>query len=201
MMIEVHPASGDRFDDLSSILAPKRPDAPACWCLTYRLTSSEFNSLRGQERPDRLRRLCEQDIAPGVIAYVDGEPAGWCAMGPREEMGRLRRSRTIQRLDDLPVWSIVCFVVKVGYRKQGLSLHLLQGAIDYAASLDVGMLEAYPIETDGQRVGSTFAFVGTTNLFASAGFTSVQETTARSGGKPRWIMRRPVVPALEQPSI
>ena len=103
MVVEIHPATGDRFQDLAQILGPRRKDAPACWCLYYRVTSSEFRSLTGEDRPNRLRALCEQENAPGVIAYVDGIPAGWCAIGPRTEMGRLQRSRTIPKLDDRPV--------------------------------------------------------------------------------------------------
>lgn len=189
MSVEIHPATGERFPDLEQILAPRRRDAPACWCLTYRLTSSEFNSLRGEERPNRLRALCEQENAPGVIAYVDGVPAGWCAFGPRSEMGRLRRSRTILPVDDQPVWSIVCFVVKAGFRRQGLTHNLLHAAIAYARSRGVPTLEAYPIEKDGTRVSGAFAFVGTTSLFEAAGFQKVRGTTARSGGLPRWIVR------------
>lgn len=189
MVVEIHPATEERFPDLAQLLAPRRKDAPACWCLTYRVTSSEFSSLKGADRPNRLRALCARENAPGVIAYVDGIPAGWCAFGPRTEMGRLQRSRTIPQVDDRPVWSIVCFVVKAAYRKQGLTHQLLHTAIAYARSKGVQTLEAYPIETGGTRVSAAFAFVGTTSLFEAAGFQKVKETTARSGGLPRWIVR------------
>ncbi len=189
MVVEIHPATGERFLDLAQILAPRRKDAPACWCLTYRVTSSEFGSLRGEDRPTRLRALCEQENAPGVIAYVDGVPAGWCAFGPRNEMGRLQRSQTIPQIDDRPVWSIVCFVVRAAYRRQGLTHQLLKSAIAYARSRGVQTREAYPIESGGTRVSAAFAFVGTTSLFEAAGFRKVKETAARSGGLPRWIVR------------
>lgn len=189
MVVEIHPATGERFDDLASILAPRNPDAPACWCLYWRLTSSEYGRLTGEERPNRLRELCEGDSAPGVIAYVDGEPAGWCAFGPRTEMGRLQRSRTIPKFDDRPVWSIVCFVVKARFRRQGVSRQMLRAAIDYARSKGVQALEAYPVDTGGRRIGGTSAYTGTMSMFEAAGFRRVMETSARSGGLPRWIVR------------
>jgi GNAT superfamily N-acetyltransferase len=189
MVVEIYPVIAERFPDLAQILAPRRQDAPACWCLSYRVTSSKFGSLKGEDRPNRLRSLCEQENAPGVIAYVDGIPAGRCAFGPRSEMGRLERSRTIPRIDDRPVWSIVCFVVKADYRRQGLTHQLLQSATAYARSKHVQTLEAHPIEPRGTRVSAAFAFVGTTSLFEAAGFRKVGETTARSGGLPRWIVR------------
>lgn len=189
MAVEIHPATVDRFDDLARIVGPSKPGAPACWCLSWRVTSSEFNSLTGEDRPNRLRAFCEGESAPGVIAYVDGEPAGWCAFGPRSEMGRLQRSRTIPKVDDQPVWSIVCFVVRAPYRRQGLSHRMLRAAINYARSKGVQVLEGYPVDTGGGRINGTFAYVGTTSLFEAAGFRKMMETSARSGGLPRWIVR------------
>jgi GNAT superfamily N-acetyltransferase len=190
MAMTFEPATADRFDDIAQLLAPRQPDAPACWCLTYRVTSGEFNALRGADRPNRLRGLCERTPSPGLIAYVDGVPAGWCAFGPRTEMGRLQRSRTIPLVDDRPVWSVVCFVVRPGYRRRGLAHRMLDAAVAYATSQHVQMLEGYPVEPDGTRISAAFAYVGTTSLFAAAGFTKVMPTTSRSGGHTRWVMRR-----------
>lgn len=193
-MIEVFPATGERFDDVRAVLGPGPASAQACWCLTYRLSNAENSALRGEERPLRLRRMCEGDNAPGVLAYVDGAPAGWCAVGPRPEFERLRRSRTIQVLDQTPVWSIVCLVVRAAFRRRGVSRALVQGAVDYAASRGARWMEAYPIETNGERVSASLAFTGTTGLFRAAGFEFCAQTQARSAGKVRVIMRRPTEP-------
>ena len=189
MSIEVFRATPDRFEDVAALLGPRREDAPACWCLYFRLTSAEFSALKGRERPDYLESLCARDDSPGMVAYLDGNPVGWCALGPRHEMGRLERSRTIPKVDDLPVWSVVCFVVRPGYRRRGVARTLLDGAIEYARSRGAIALEGYPVDTGGKRISATFAYVGTTTLFERAGFHRVVETAARSGGLPRWIMR------------
>lgn len=157
--------------------------------LTYRVTSAQFGRLRGPQRAAHLRSLCERDVAPSVLAYADGAIAGWCALGPRSEMGRLQRSRTIPKVDDVPVWSIVCLVVRPGHRRNGVAATLLAGAIDYAAANGATVLESYPIDTDGRRVSGTLLFVGTTSMFERAGFERVVETSARSAGRPRWLMR------------
>jgi GNAT superfamily N-acetyltransferase len=191
-MLEVHPATLDRFDDLRSILSPRNQSAQACWCLTYRLTNAENSSLTGEARPLRLQRLCEEKYPPGVIAYVDGLPAGWSAVGPRTEFERLKRSKTIQFMDDTPVWSIVCLVVKAGFRRQGVARSLIEGAVKFAASHGANVIEAYPIETNGERVSASLAFTGTSELFSSAGFTLCEQTQAKSAGKVRVIMRRAV---------
>jgi GNAT superfamily N-acetyltransferase len=184
------PASFDRFDDVAQLLSPGGLDTPVCWCLSYRVTSSEFNALRGSDRPARLRTFFHGAIAPGMLAYVADQPAGWCAFGPRTEMGRLQRSRTIQRVDDQPVWSIVCFVVRSQNRRQGIARGLLHAAVDYLGSAGVEVLEGYPVDNDGRRLSSSFAYTGTVRMFESAGFERVVATSATTGRIPRWIMRR-----------
>ncbi|MGH3936289.1 MAG: GNAT family N-acetyltransferase [Pseudonocardiaceae bacterium] len=127
---------------------------------------------------------------PGLLAYVDGVAAGWCAFGPRTEMERLKRSRTIQKVDDTHVWSIVCFVVRAGYRRRGIARTLLDGVVSYAHDHDIAVLKSYPVDTAGARISGTFAYVGTTQMFEDAGFHRVEQTRAHSGGLVRWIMRR-----------
>ncbi len=192
--VEVHPATVERFDDVAVVLAPRDPDAAACWCLSYRVPNQEFRGLTGPDRPARLRRYAEEGTPPGVVAYVDGEPAGWCSVSPRSSHHRLARSRTIPTVDDVPVWSVVCLVVRPGFRRQGLARHLLDGAIDYARSQGAPMLEAYPVDPEGGRISAALAYVGTTGLFESAGFERVVETDSRSGGLARRLLRLPLVP-------
>jgi GNAT superfamily N-acetyltransferase len=187
--IEVHPATVDRWSDVETVLAPKNPDAPACWCLPSRIPDAENRTLLGRARGERLRRYAEEGEPPGVIGYVDGEPAGWCSVAPRRSHHRLTQSRTIPTVDDLDVWSVICFVVRVGYRRQGLAHRLLDGAIDYARSRGAPALEAYPVNPEGGRVNTSFAYMGTTGLFAAHGFETVTPTSARSDRKPRWLMR------------
>ncbi len=92
-------------------------------------------------------------------------------------------------MDERPVWSVVCFVVRPGYRRRGVSRALLDGAIAYARSCEAVALEAYPVDTAGGRISGTFAYVGTTKMFEEAGFTRILKTAARSAGLPRWLMR------------
>lgn len=190
MKIEVYPATAERFGDVRTMLAPKRKDAPVCWCLANRLTNAENRTLLGEDRPQRLLQLCDAELAPGVLAYVDGDVAGWCGIGRREEVQRLHRSRTIPHLDHQPVLSVVCLKVRAGYRGTGVSYALVEGVVEYAASQGLGIVEAYPVETHGEHISPTLAYMGTTKLFEAAGFRMCAETTAKSGGKGRVIMRR-----------
>lgn len=83
MAIEVKPAT--EFDDVATLVGPKRPDANVCFCLSYRLGSKENNLLRGTDRAERMRQLCDEQLAPGVIAYDEGEPVGWAGVHPRAD--------------------------------------------------------------------------------------------------------------------
>lgn len=187
--LTIVPATADRFDDLAALVGSPDPEVPACWCLSNRLASSEFNRLSGTERPARLRVLCEQTPAPGLLAYLDEQIAGWCSFGPRPDMDRLTRSRTIPRHEPADTWCIVCFVVRAGYRRRGVASALLAAVVDYARNQGAPALEGYPIDTAGQRVSAALAYVGTVAMFEQAGFTYIGDTTARSAKLPRVIMR------------
>lgn len=188
--VRIHPATTERWDDLRVLLAPRGAGADACWCLSWRLPSGEFGRMPGPEREKRLHDLVAGGMAPGLVAYVGGEPAGWCNVGPRSAMQRLVRSTTIRPVDDLPVWSVVCFVVRTGYRRRGLADELLHEAVVYAAAQGAPALEGYPVETGGARLSTSLAYVGTTGMFERAGFTRVARTDATSARRPRWVMRR-----------
>jgi GNAT superfamily N-acetyltransferase len=187
--VEVCPATADRFEDVAAVLAPKKRDAPVCWCLSYRVPNAEYQGLVGTSRPERLKEFCRHDPVPGVVAYVDRKPAGWCSFGPRANLPRLAHSRTIPVVDDVPVWSVFCFVIRPPFRRMGLSTELLGGAIEYAREHAVPMLESYPFDSAEGRISSSLAYVGTTTLFEAAGFQRVCKTSGKTGGLARWLMR------------
>jgi len=188
------PASGDRFSDIAAVLAPRGKGA--CWCMYYRISASQYGRVSARELPqaarhrrDLLPSRAEQPPAPGMLAYLDGTPIGWCGLGPRTEFTRLQRSRTIPAVDGLAVWSVVCFLVRPGYRRRGIAAALLSGAVEYARDCGAPALEGYPVEATGARIDSTFAYVGTTSMFEASGFRRITQTTARSAGLPRVVMR------------
>lgn len=181
--VEVRSAVG-RFDGFFEVVGVKKPGGKGCWCMSYR-------DSRAQDRPEFMRRLCDSEPGPGVLAYLDGVPAGWCSIAPRSSYRRLMHSRTIPFVDERDAWAAVCFVVRGGYRRRGLMRALLDGAIAHAASHDAEVVEGYPVEVpEGERVDPTSGYVGTTRLFEAHGFHRAAPTSGRSGGRPRWVMRR-----------
>ena len=188
MSIVVRPATKARFGDVATMLGPKNPGASVCWCLSHRLDSKTNRSLTGRARGEYVKMLCGRRVAPGVLAYADGEVAGWAAVAPRSDLP-FARSAKIPHVDDLPVWSVWCIRVRPGYRGRGISHTLLDGAVAYARSRGAPAIEGYPVDNQGKKVDQTMAYVGTRKLFEDAGFTKAADTTSTSGGFPRVVMR------------
>lgn len=186
MSIEVRPAT--EFDDVATLVGPKKPTSNVCFCLSYRIGSKENLALRGPARADRVRELCEHDPPPGVIAYADDEPVGWAAVHPRRDTS-FARNRLIPHIDDLDVWSLWCLRVRPGHRKQGISHALVEGAVAYARERGAPAIEGYPVDNAGAKVNLTMAYVGTLGLFEDAGFTKAADTGSVLDGFPRVLMR------------
>ena len=187
-MLEVRPATAERFDDVAVVLGPKNPAASVCWCLSHRVDSKTNRELVGPARGEFVRALCSRAVAPGVLAYDGDQVAGWAAVAPRAELP-FERSRTIPHVDDLPVWSAWCIRVRPGFRGRGVSHVLLDGAVAYAREHGAPAVEGYPVDNRGAKVDATMAYVGTRALFERAGFSKAADTTGVSGGFPRVLMR------------
>jgi GNAT superfamily N-acetyltransferase len=191
MAFTTHPVTPSRFDDFGDVINPNRRTTH-CWCLSHRLAAREIEELGQGSREDAARALSRRRNPPGVVAYDDdGTPVGWCSIGPRAENTRLSTSKLIRPLDDVPVWSIICVVVRGGHRKRGVTTPLLDGAVAYAASRGAPVVEAYPVDPPaGTRIDTTMAFVGTRAMFEKAGFAKVGETDAVASKLPRIVVRR-----------
>ena len=184
--IEVVPATPDRWEDVVTVMGDTDV---GCWCQAPRGRVSSGRGAPAGVRRTALRDQLAEEPPPGLLAYVDGEVAGWCGFGPRPTLPRLARSRTIPRIDDAPVWAILCFKVRVGYRRRGVAAALLDGVVSYARRSGAPGVEAYPIDPEGRRVDVTFGYVGVTPMFEKAGFRRVMPTGARSDNRTRWLMR------------
>jgi GNAT superfamily N-acetyltransferase len=189
MAFDTRPVTPDRVDDFVKVANPNRR-AGHCWCLSHRLSGREVSELGMGSREAAFRALCGRRNPPGVIGYDDGEPVGWCSIGPRWENSRLSQSRLIRPVDDLPVWSIICVVIRGGHRRRGYTTPLINGAVEYAASRGAPVVESYPVDSGSGRIDLTMAFVGTRAMFENAGFEVAGSTDAMASKLPRLVMRR-----------
>jgi GNAT superfamily N-acetyltransferase len=135
-----HALTLDRWPDLESLFGP-RGAVGGCWCMALRIPRSQYERQKGEGNRWAFRAIVEDGPPPGVLAYADGEPVGWCAIGPRESFSVLGRSRVLAPVDDAPVWSIACFFIRKDHRRRGLSVSLLREAVALAASHGATIIE------------------------------------------------------------
>ena len=152
--------------------------------MSWRMKHSDFMKQRGEGNRKTLKRIVDSGKTAGIIAYINGEPFGWCSFGPREDFVRLEHSRVLKRLDDKPVWSVVCFFVAKPYRGKGITGRLLQSAIEHVRKNGGKIVEGYPVEPKTKRIPDPFAYTGIVSSFRKAGF---KEVLRRSATRP--IMR------------
>jgi GNAT superfamily N-acetyltransferase len=133
------------------------------------MRSTDFARSTKASRVAALESLVHDGQPTGVLAYVDGEPVGWCSVAPRETYQGLERYRALARIDDRPVWAVVCFFVDSRFRRRGLTLALLKAAVAYAHSEGAKIVEGYPV-IPGQR---SYTYMGSPSTFCTAGFRDV----------------------------
>lgn len=181
--IIVKPLTSKRWHDLERLFGSTGA-CGGCWCMWWRMSHAEFERKKGDSNKRSFKRIVESGDSPGLIAYCERDPIGWCAVQPREAFPRLDRSRILQRIDDAPVWSIVCLFVAKQHRRSGVSRVLLEAAVKHARRHGAGIVEGYPIEPKKDTMPDPFVWTGLASSFRAAGFT---EVARRSPTRP--IMR------------
>jgi len=162
----------DRWDDLERLLERPGPHR-GCWCLWWRLPHKEFGATSGEQHRRRMRQIVRAGGRPGLLGYFDGEPVAWVSLGPRTDFAALEASRLLRRVDDKPVWSVVCFVVRPDQRRQGWMRRLLRAASDYAAEHGATLLEGYPVECGQRLLTGDSGYTGIASTFRAEGFREV----------------------------
>jgi GNAT superfamily N-acetyltransferase len=186
--ISVVPANQASCDDLRTLFGT-RGAAATCQCQRYKLQARE--SFRSFPVEERARRLAEQtecgnpesDNTSGLVAYLDREPVGWCAVEPRTQYEGLLRAfrvpwdgRDEDKTDDT-VWAVTCLFVRAGFRKRGISRTLARAAVAFARERGARAIEAYPIIT--KNVIAEELHVGTPSVFGDAGLVELSRPSLR----------------------
>lgn len=166
---DIFPVTPDRWDDFEKLFGPRGACA-GCWCMFWKLPRKQFDAGQGEANRLAQKEMIVSGRIPGLIAYVDGVPAGWIAIEPRAEYGGLARSRILAPLDEKQVWSVTCFFVDRKFRKQGLTVALLKAAVKYVKSKGGKVVEGYPVELKDEKASAAFIYTGTMSAFLQAGF-------------------------------
>jgi GNAT superfamily N-acetyltransferase len=180
--LDFHPLSPKCWSDLERLFG-ERGASGGCWCMWWKLRRSEYERKKGTQNKKAFKNLVLGGQTPGILAYFNGEPVGWCAVERREAYPVLANSRILAKVDDQPVWSIVCFFIHRSFRRKGVTVELLKAAVQYAGKRGVKILEGYPVDPKG-ALPDAFLYHGLADAFRKAGF---KEVIRRSETRP--IMR------------
>jgi GNAT superfamily N-acetyltransferase len=196
--ISVVPANEASWDDLKAVFGTRGP-AYTCQCQRFKTRATDWDSAWAIPAEKRAKRLREQTrcgqpearTTSGLVAYLDGEPVGWCAVEPRTAYVRLQNKpvvwagRAEDKADD-GVWAVTCFVTRAGFRRRGVSRALARAAVDFTRKRGARAVEGYAmITTPGQEITWGELHVGSRRIFAAAGFAEVSRPSLRRG-----VMRR-----------
>ncbi|MET3902557.1 GNAT family N-acetyltransferase [Paenarthrobacter sp. 4246] len=178
LRLETAPASWAAVEELFGT----KGEPSRCWCRWFALAGKEWDTTSPDDRKEMLKSAFSTGPAPGVMAFRDGNPVGWCAVEPRTNYLRLKRSPVLRAepstaADHTSIWAISCFVVAPRHRRTGVASALLNAALEHAFNNGAEVVEAYPVDT-GLRTKATSAelYHGTLSLFRAAGFSLVSES-------------------------
>jgi GNAT superfamily N-acetyltransferase len=149
-----------------------------CWCMHFRLNKAAYDEGKVNDgNKNAMRQLVWDNQPTGLLGFYDNIPIAWCAFAPRQDFSRLQKSRVHKPIDDQQVWSVPCTFIAKEYRKQGVSVALLKGLIQYARSKGIKVIEAYPTIPTQEKLPDAFAWIGLYKSFEKAGFTIVDHTS------------------------
>jgi GNAT superfamily N-acetyltransferase len=197
MKLEFRPVTTDGWLDLERLFSESAGEElgnpSRCWCMEWRLTPHRewWRAAEGGggENREGMRRFVASGEVPGIIAYVDGEPAGWCSVSPKPPLiGLARRSDKqggqLGSFEDGGEWAVICFYVPESQRGKGMMLRLLEAAVSYATENGARVVEGYPFEAEYATDGAG----GTIEVFARAGFEEVRRIGEHQALM-RWVRR------------
>ena len=181
----VLPAAPERWLDVETVFGT-RGDAAHCWCQWFKLDRAAFEFRSDDELRTALQRQVAGGRTPGVVAYRDGEPAGWCAVESRSAYPQLLRRAETGGAEEGDVWSVTCFVLRPAFRRRGVAGDLLDAAVEHARAGGASAVEAYAVDVERRtRVAASELYHGPLSLFLAHGFEVVSRTS-----KARAVVRR-----------
>lgn len=179
MQLTIRPLTPDLWPDLEDLFG-KKGACNGCWCMYCRIGTA-YRRQPAARNKAAFRQVVESGRPPGLLAFHGDRAVGWCQLTPRDDLPALDRSWRLKRVDDLPVWALSCFYVRIGYRRRGVTQALLAESLKIAKQMKAPALEAYPFDAALSPSASSTGYVST---FARAGFKVVARRDP-----PRPIMR------------
>jgi hypothetical protein len=155
-----------------------------CWCRYFHPTPPEKIESKEDARSYKLS-LVKEDKSHAALVYDADTCVAWCQYGPPEELPNIMHKKEVESKMTIPDWRITCIFVDRDFRKKGLSLFALNGALELIKKSGGGVVESYPQDTEGKKISNSFLYNGTKEIFEIAGFNFEGKK-----GKNHCIMRK-----------
>src|SRR5882757_3009627 len=179
MRLAIRPLTLDLWPALEDLFG-KKGACNGCWCMYWRIGSA-YRKRPSDQNKSAFREVVKRGPPPGLIAFDGDLAVGWCQLTPRDALPWLDRGWRLKRVDAVPVWSLSCFYVRIGYRRKGVTKALVEAALKAAKRAKAPALEAYPLDAS---ITPSASSTGYASSFARAGFKTVARRVT-----PRPIMR------------
>ena len=188
--IRVVPANQATWEDIEAVVGQARSWDRPCFCQRFKLGVPGWRATTVEERAHMLREQTDcgypgSDTTTGLVAYVGGEPAGWCCVEPRPDLPLIPEPRTWykkrgQDPTDDRVWVVACFVTRTPFRHSGVSRTLAKAAVEFARARGARAVEGYAMVTQpGVEITWGELHVGSRSIFADAGMRQIAAPTKR----------------------
>lgn len=183
LKLKIFPLTYDRWKDFEALFGTNGA-CGGCWCMFWMMKRKEYDEKRKTGKTKTaMKNLIKKGLIPGLIAYSENKPVGWIAIQPRENYPVLANSRVLKPVDEKPVWSVTCFFIHKKFRRQGITIELLNAAKKFVKQNGGKIIEGYPIKTDKDQP-DPFVYTGLYPAFVKAKF---KEAARRSERRP--VMR------------
>jgi GNAT superfamily N-acetyltransferase len=168
-LLKFQPLVKSQWKDILKLFGD-RGACGGCWCMSWRLKSSEFEKNKGEGNKRAFKKLVDKGEELGIVAYLNDEPIGWCAVAPRQKYLKLENSRVLKRIDNEPVWSVTCLFISKQFRRKGVSVAILKAVLDHCKKKKVKIIEAYPVIPYNKKMPEAFAWTGIYSAYLKVGF-------------------------------
>jgi GNAT superfamily N-acetyltransferase len=180
--IRTEPATADRWDDVVTAFGHRGDDPGWCWCRRFLDAPTDVDHA-ADNRAALRAEIATAEVAPGIVAYVDGSPAGWTRVMPRRDVPAIARNRALRRVldDDPDAWWVTCFAVSGKHRSMGVARALLEAAVAHAERHGASVVDGHPVDVDALGADR----VGASALFTARSGPSLPPASRRSAARTR----------------
>lgn len=153
-------------------------DEHKCYCVCWVSDDTAGKDMSTRENRRRFaREYVRGGQLQGYLAYIDGQPVGWCNANTKANCLQCRSWRYF--MQDVSVdaaeniKSVFCFVIAPEWKRHGIATQLLERVCADAQADGFDCVEVYPNKTFASESSD---FMGPIHMYEKLGFTAIHET-------------------------